>query len=82
MGQVLWEKSAVALGHEFLLRKGLNLLISYQSRLFLKETSKNTSVFVGEPEGLDFGGRKSKLKAISNKCLELILALAWGEDDG
>lgn len=49
------------------LGKVLRLLISKQSQLFLKETSKNTSMFVGEPEELDFGGRKSKLKAIKQQ---------------
>lgn len=38
-------------------------------------------MFVGEPEELDFGEGKGKLKAISNKCLELVLALMWEEDD-
>lgn len=52
-----------------------------QSRLFLQETSKNTSVFVEEPEELDFGEGKGKLKAVSNKCLGLVLALVWEEDD-
>lgn len=38
-------------------------------------------MFVGEPEELDFGERKGKLKAIKHQVLELILALLWGEDD-
>lgn len=45
----------------------LSLLIPKQNRLFLKETSKNTSMFVGEPEELDFGERKCKLKAIKQQ---------------
>lgn len=38
-------------------------------------------MFVGEPGELDFGEGEGELKAISNKCLELVLALAWEEDD-
>lgn len=70
--------STVALGHEFLPRKSLNLLISKQSQLFLKETSKNTSMFVGEPEELDFGERKRKLKAIKQQVPVVDLGSAVG----
>lgn len=38
-------------------------------------------MFVEKLEELDFGEGKDTLKAISNKCLELVLALAWGHDE-
>lgn len=46
----------------------------------MKETFKNTRMF-GELGEFDFGEGKGKLKAVSSKCLELVLALAWEEDD-
>lgn len=52
-----------------------------QRLLFLQETPKPTSVFVEKLEELDFGGGKGALKAISSECLELVLALAWEDDD-
>lgn len=58
----------------------ISLLISKQNQLFLKETSKTTSVFVGEPEELDFGERKSKLKSIKQQVLGVDLGSGVGRD--